>query len=460
MERNISPTNPLWRWRELCEALGIPQREGPDIDSVSIDSRTLGPGSLFIALDGSTGPVLTAGKGAGNDGHSFVRHASTRGAVAAMVHKAVDADIPLLRVKDTREGLWQLGAASRARFEGVVFAITGSAGKTTAKSLLAELTGGFATSGSLNNVWGVPLSLALAPRAALAGVFEIGMNHADEIAPLAKIVQPDVAVVLNALPAHLQAFASVDEIREEKLSIHQGLVGAGVLVLPEEMDSRSVPSSVRRFTFGRSPTADLSYASTDESWQRVRLDHGSEWIETRVPGGGEHRAQTLAAVAACAIAGGFPLQSVARLSEHQVPTGRGVELQVAGIWVLDDSYNANPVSMSHAVRQLESHKGRRFAVLGEMLELGESGLQAHANLARQASGLDGVWCVGELARATFNELSEGARKGWFPEAGEALIQSLVSELREGDTLLVKGSNRVFWVGGFVPRLVEALSVSS
>ena len=438
----------------------MPQMEGPDIESVSIDSRTLGPGSLFIALDGSTGPALTAGRGAGNDGHSFVQHASTRGAVAAMVHKGVDADIPLLRVKDTREGLWQLGAASRARFQGVVFAITGSAGKTTAKSLLAEVTGGFATSGSLNNVWGVPLSLALAPRAAPAGVFEIGMNHAGEIAPLAKIVQPDVAVVLNALPAHLQAFASVDEIRDEKLSIHHGLVDAGVLVLPEEMVSRSVPSSVRRFTFGRSESADLSYTSSDESWQRIRLEQGSQCIETRVPGGGEHRAQTLAAVAACAIAGGFPLQSLARLFEYQVPAGRGGELQVAGIRVLDDSYNANPVSMSYAVRQLESQKGRRFAVLGEMLELGESGLQAHVDLARQASGLDGVWCVGELARATFDELSEGAGKGWFPEAGEALIQSLIGELRAGDTLLVKGSNRVFWVRGFVPRLVETLSESS
>ena len=457
MERNRTSQEPLWNWRDLCLALGLPEAEGPEVGSVSIDSRTLKPGSLFVALDGSTGPVLTAGKGTGHDGHSFVRHAEEQGAAGAMVHRDLDADIPLLRVADTREGLWQLGIASRARFEGVVFAITGSAGKTTAKSMLAGVTQGFATPGSLNNLWGVPLSLALAAKDWQAGVFEVGMNRPGEIAPLAKIIRPHVAAVLNALPAHLQAFTSVDEIRDEKLSICQGMETNGTLVVPQDMEVPSLPHGLRLLRFGTSNSAEVRVSPVDSNWHEICLEYGSRSVHTEVPGGGEHRALTAAAVAACAIAGGFELDVMTRLRAVQVPAGRGAELEVAGIRILDDSYNANPVSMRYAIEQLKNRRGRRLAVLGEMLELGQSEVRLHEELARQAAALDGVWCVGRLAEATFKALPLEVSRQWFAQADSALLESLCAELREGDSLLVKGSNRVFWVNQFVQKLLAALA---
>lgn len=457
MKSNPTTRKPLWRWPDLCLALGLPKVPGPQVHSVSIDSRTLTPGSLFVALDGSTGSLLTADKGSGHDGHSFVQHAAKAGAAGALVHKDLDADIPLLRVADTREGLWQIGMASRARFEGVVFAITGSAGKTTAKSMLAGVTQGFATSGSLNNVWGVPLSLALAPSCQQAGVFEVGMNRPGEIAPLTQLIRPHVAVVLNALPAHLQYFSSVDAIRDEKLSIHQGLEADGVLVVPDDMEVRAIPSSLRLLRFGVSTVAQVRVSPLDKNWDEIRIDYESQSVAAQVPGGGEHRARTAAAVAACALAGGFELDVMTRLKKIAVPAGRGAEIEVAGIRVLDDSYNANPVSMRYAIEQLANRDGRRLAVLGDMLELGQSEARVHQELARQASALDGVWCVGPLAQATFEALPRGVSRQWFPEADEALIESLCTELQDGDHLLIKGSNRIFWAKRFVQNLTSALS---
>lgn len=449
----------LWRWRELCDALNVRGRvsDGPDVHGLSIDSRTLTPGSLFIALDGSSGPLLTAGKGAGHDGHDFVLHAAQKGAVAAMVHKDTDAaDMPLLRVKDTREGLWQLGAGARQRCEGVVFAVTGSAGKTTAKSMLAKVTGGFAAGGSLNNVWGVPLSLALTPRDAVSGIYEIGMNAPGEIAPLSQLAQPHVALVLNALPVHLQGLGSVDAVRVEKLSIYKGLEAGGTLVVPKGLDTSSMPGHVHLFTFGDSSDADVLMRPLDSAWRHIELACGEETMEVAVPGGGEHRAQTVAAVAACAVVGGFPLSCMRRLEEVELPAGRGRELEIAGVTIIDDSYNANPVSMAYAIKQLAARPGRRLALLGDMLELGEAEVQSHIDLAQTAAKLDAVWCVGRLVQHTFDRLPDRVARKRFAQADDALLDDFCAALEEGDTVLVKGSNRIFWREGFVNSLIARL----
>ena len=452
-----SMASALWRWRELCDVLRIHgDIDGSDVSGVSIDSRTLAPGSLFIALDGSSGPLLTAGKGTGHDGHDFVAHAEERGARAAMVHRELEAGIPLLRVKDTREGLWQLGAAARRRCKGVVFAVTGSAGKTTAKSMLAEVTGGFAAAGSLNNVWGVPLSLALTPRGAVSGVYEIGMNAPAEIAPLSRLVQPHVALVLNALPVHLQGLGSVDAVRIEKLSIFEGIEAGGTLVVPEGMDTSSVASHVSLFTFGGSSDADVKFKPLDKRWHHIELKCAGQSIEVSVPGGGQHRAHTVAAVAACAVVGGFPLSCMQRLAGVELPAGRGREIRIKGMTIIDDSYNANPVSMGYAIKQLAARPGRRLALLGDMLELGVGEVQAHVELAQAASKLDVVWCVGKLAQHTFERLPSRVRRRCFANAGDALLDEICSVLQEGDSLLVKGSNRIFWSKGFVNRLIKQL----
>ena len=451
-------SNALWRWRELCDAMNARggASDGPDVHGVSIDSRTLVSGSLFIALDGSSGPILTAGKGAGHDGHDFVAQAAQRGAVAAMVHKEIKASIPLLRVDDTREGLWQLGTAARNRCRGVVFAVTGSAGKTTAKSMLSKVTGGFAAAGSLNNVWGVPLSLALTPRDAVSGVYEIGMNAPGEIAPLSRLVQPHVALVLNALPVHLQGLRSVDAVRIEKLSTFEGLEGGGTLVVPNDMDTSSVPGHVQLFKFGDSNDADVVFKPLDKAWQRIELRCAGETTAARVPGGGEHRAQTVAAVSACAVAGGFPLDCIHELEQLELPAGRGRQLQAGGITIIDDSYNANPVSMAYAIEQLAARPGRRLALLGDMLELGEAEVQSHIEVAQAAAKLDSVWCVGQLVQHTFERLPHHVARNCFAQADEGLLDDLCAALEEGDTLLVKGSNRIFWSRGFVNALVERL----
>ncbi len=462
--------SPLWRWDELCHALALVGEAapvGPDIGGVSIDSRTLLPGSLFIALDGSSGPVLTAGRGAGHDGHDFVAAAAAKGAVAALVHKELTErsaiNIPLLRVKDTRESLWQLGEAARRRLSGVVFAVTGSAGKTTAKGWLAQVTTGCASSGSLNNLWGVPLSLALTPRDAPAGIFEIGMNAPGEIAPLARLVRPQVALVLNALPVHLQGLGSVEAVRMEKLSIVRGLQAGGTLVLPADMQANDIPdgasgvAGARRLTFGRSPRADVRFTPMNGDWQRIRLNAAGETLSVCVPGGGAHRAATVAGVAAAALAGGFPLRCMQRLTGAEVPAGRGRVTEVAGVTIIDDSYNANPVSMAHAIEQLASRSGRRIALLGDMLELGSAERQAHIELARMAATLDAVWCVGSLSRDTCEHLPKSVARGWFADAGKALLDDVCTYLRAGDALLVKGSNRIFWSRGLVDALIARLA---
>ncbi len=449
----------LWDVGEVARALGVTSSSADaEIHGVSIDSRTLNPGDLFIALDGTTGASLRAAKGAGHDGHDFVEHAASKGAAAAMVHWPIRATVPLIKVSNTREGLWRLGIAARARMTGVVFAITGSAGKTTAKSMLAAVTEGFATEGSLNNVWGVPLSLARTPRNALAGIYEVGMNAPAEIAPLARLVAPQVALVLNALPAHLKQLGSVDAVRREKLTIFAGLEPGGTLVLPEAMNDDLVPRDINRFRFGCSQQADLMYSPVDESWQAIEVTCAGQQLQVPVPGGGEHRAQTVAAVSACAIAGGYPLACLTKLSSVELPAGRGRETLVGGVTIIDDSYNANPVSMAYAIEQLAKRPGRRLALLGEMLELGESEAASHTELGTHAGALvDGAWCVGGAARLTHDALPASVRLGWHQEASEALMDSLLETLEEGDCLLIKGSNLVFWSRGFTSGLVQRLA---
>ncbi len=449
----------LWSLREVCRALDVASGTiDADIHGVSIDSRTLKPGDLFVALDGLSGPALRAAQGAGHDGHDYVEQAASKGAVAALVHAPLNASIPLIKVKNTREGLWRLGIAARARMTGVVFAITGSAGKTTAKSMLTAATDGFATEGSLNNVWGVPLSLARTPKNALAGVYEVGMNAPGEIAPLARLVAPQVAVVLNALPAHLKHLGSVNAVRREKLTIFEGLDAGGTLVLPEAMNADIVSHSTNKFRFGRSKKADLMYSPMDEAWQAIEVRCAGQQVQVPVPGGGEHRAQTLAAVAACAVAGGYSLASLEHLSDVELPAGRGRETRIGGVTIIDDSYNANPVSMAYAIKQLAKRPGRRLALLGEMLELGHSEAESHIELGHQAGSLiDGAWCVGQAARLTHQALPASVQLGWHEKPSDALMDSVLEILQAGDCLLIKGSNRIFWTQGFARILRQRLA---
>ncbi|MCC5874558.1 MAG: UDP-N-acetylmuramoyl-tripeptide--D-alanyl-D-alanine ligase, partial [Gammaproteobacteria bacterium] len=251
-------TRPLWTAGELTEALGLVEPADVDVRGVSIDSRSLEPGDLFVALSGAPDARYHGAGGSGRDGHDFVASAARRGAAAALVSRRVDAALPQLRVPDTFTALWQLAAGARQRFSQPVIAVTGSSGKTTVKSMLAAaLPGSHASQGSFNNHIGVPLSLARLPKDAPAAIFEIGMNSPGEIAPLAKLVRPQVALVLNVLGVHLEGLGSLAAIRREKLGIAGGLDGDGVLVVPEGLSLEGCGHQGPILTFGTGSHADV-----------------------------------------------------------------------------------------------------------------------------------------------------------------------------------------------------------
>ena len=447
---------PLWTWPELCRALGIEERPGPDVQGISIDSRRVQPGELFVALTGDPGPRFNPSHRSDRDGHDFVADALQRGAAGVLVHDQVARSAPQLQVADTLDGLWALGAAARARLRGPVVAVTGSSGKTTAKALLAAALKAFATSGSLNNHLGVPLSLALTPRNAAAAVYEIGTNHPGEIGPLAQLVRPDVAAVLNVHPAHRENFASMDELLTEKLSIHQGLGSSGHLVLEESLNAAALPEGIAVSRFGRGPGCRVRLLKLTEAAATFQV--GEHTLSAHVPGGGEHRALSLAAVLTVLAVLERPMEDGCRLPDTLIPPGRGRVSEAGGVTLIDDSYNANPESMKAALQGLvRRSERRRFALLGEMLELGPDGAAFHRGLADLAGRLDGVFCVGEGMRALADVLPAGRCLGWQARADEALIERLAALLEPGDALLVKGSNRVFWAGDFLTRVRRALT---
>ncbi|MGI9328859.1 MAG: UDP-N-acetylmuramoyl-tripeptide--D-alanyl-D-alanine ligase [Pseudomonadales bacterium] len=456
-------TQPLWTWEALCEALALPVNMGAVVSGVQIDSRLVRGGDLFIALKGDPGPRFTATDRSDRDGYDYVAAAMAAGAVGAIVakpHAALAANQQLL-VADTLDALWQLGEARRRLLQGPVIAVTGSSGKTTCKTFLQAALQAFASEGSLNNHLGVPLSLARTPLSASASVYELGMNHPGEIAPLSQLVRPQVAVVLNVHDAHAEAFADRDGIRREKLSICEGLEGDKALVVDERVSLAGISSDVSVYTFGVAPNATVQMLELrgDQAVYRI----GSERIGARVPGGGEHRALTLAAVLAVLTALGEAPGAAAALSDELVPRGRGTRTLIGGIEVIDDSYNANPASVAAALAALETESGagKRYALLGEMLELGPQSTAAHAALAPLCKGLDGVLLVGDGMRALEAELDSSQCLGWWPQVanshGQELLNFLSGLLDNGDKLLIKGSNRVFWKHGFVAHLCAYLA---
>lgn len=445
----------LWNYRELVRALNLPAAEDSGVggvDGIGIDSRTLSEGDLFIALSGDPGSRFQATSRSERDGHDYIGDAAQKGAALALVHRPGDYPLAVLRVNDTLDGLWDLGRAGRARLAGPVVAVTGSSGKTTFKSFAATALGAFATTGSLNNHLGVPLSLALTPRDAEGGVFEIGTNHPGEIEPLAKLVQPHVAVVLNVHPAHIGNFGSLEAIRREKTSIAKALDDDGVFVHPLGLktDHRG-----RAVTFGDSEGADVRLRSSDAGGAHLQTPIGD--TKVAVPGGGEHRAMSVAALAAVLVALDLPLSHLQRLAALEVPRGRGNRIDVGNVTLLDESYNANPSSMAATLDAFRAETGgRRIAILGDMLELGEGSGQYHKDLASHCAGLDGVFCVGKQMRALYELLPEAQRLGWAESADAKFIDRCATFLQAGDMALVKGSNGTFWASGFVAKLESAL----
>ncbi len=457
-------TRPLWTSRELAEATGGILSRAFDATGVSIDTRTLAPGDLFVALVGE-----------GRDGHGFVADALAKGAAGAMVHAVSDVGGPVLRVDDTLAGLSRIGGYARMRFgdanpENRLVAVTGSVGKTTTKEMLRAALGAFgpthASVASYNNHWGLPLTLARIPHDARFVVAEIGMNHAGEIAPLTHLAQPHVAVITTIAAAHIGFLGSIEAIADEKASILQGLEPEGVAVLP--LDSPQFPrllaaaGDARVITFGADTAADarLVAIEPDADGSFLRLTLFDTELTLRVNAPGQHMAMNaVAALAAVAGLGLDPGRAEAAISSFRPVVGRGARrgLAVRGgrVLLLDESYNGNGASMRAALAVLGLQPARRrIAVLGDMLELGDAGPAEHVALARPvAEAADLLFTCGPLMRGLYDAVPAKMR-GAHAADSATLAPIVAAALADGDAILVKGS-----LGSGMKKVVEAIDAA-
>ncbi len=417
----------LWEAGELAEALGVGL--GFEVSGVSIDTRSLVPGDLFVALL------------AERDGHEFVGAAFEKGAAGALVARAAPGKVMV--VEDTLAALGRLGVAARARAAAKVVAVTGSVGKTTVKEMLRVVLGAFgrvhAAEASFNNHIGVPLTLARMPRDVDYGVFEIGMNHPGEIAPLARMVRPDVAVITSIGRAHLGLMGSEGAIAAEKGSIFTGLAPGGTAVMPQTrflpLLRALVPAGARHMVAGED--ARILKFKGGAAGSDVAAFVGGVGVKFRLAAPGLHMAENALASLSAAAALGLDVAQAAEALEGFVPVaGRGARRVLrSGAVLLDESYNASGASMRAALAVLAMQPGRRIAVLGDMLELGEHAQAEHlALLPAVLAGADMVFACGTQCRALFDSLPSAMQGGYAQTAAGLRVAA-----GAGDVVLVKGS---------------------
>lgn len=452
---------PLWTSADIAAATGGTASADFAISGVAFDSREVGSGDLFIALKGE----LT-------DGHRFVDGAFAQGAAGALVSTPVAH--PHVLVPDTTIALNALGIAARARTTAKIAGVTGSVGKTSTKEALAAALGR-ANKGevhrsvkSYNNHTGVPLSLARMPAGTHFGVFEMGMNHQGEIAQLTRLVRPHVALVTAIAPAHIENLGSLEGIADAKAEIFEGLEPGGTAIIPFDTPYCARLAEAARnhaaqvITFGRGEGADVRARDV------IQLDNGT-MIAAVLPGvelnftmaqPGDHWvSNALAVLAAVQALGGDLAAAGLALGEMQGLKGRGerhtIALPTGGqALLIDESYNANSASMKATLAVLGAEQAsRRIAVLGEMRELGLTSDALHADLADPVleAGVDFALLVGPAMAPLADALEQRTEVFHAPDAASAL-QLLEPMLRDGDAILIKGSNAVG-----LGRLVDALT---
>ncbi len=469
------PPPAIWRASDLP---GLMEGRAPvpltgDIGSVSIDTRTLEPGALFFAIKGEV-----------HDGHAFVLAALDKGAAAAVVDRAhagaYGPKAPLIVVEDVLQAMERLGIAARARMRGPVIAITGSVGKTSTKEMLRialsrQLKSDrparvHASVASYNNHWGVPLTLARMPGDSDFGVFEIGMSNPFEILPLSAMVRPEVAIVTTVEPVHLAQFRSIEAIADAKGEIFSGLEPGGVAILNGDnahagrLAAHAGASRAGRIVrFGSQQGMDIRLleAHLDPDFSLVSAEVFGIPVTYRIGAAGRHFAMnSLAVLGAVHVTGGDLALAALSLTEFGSVEGRGkrVVLRVgdAKFTLIDESYNANPSSMRAALAVAGSMprgaRGRRIAVLGDMLELGPEAGSLHAGLLEPVvdNDIDLVFAAGPLMRGLYQTLPAD-RRGAYAEASDGLAPLLCDAIQPGDVVMVKGS-----LGSKMGRVVAAL----
>ena len=460
----------LWTLDTMRAAMRA-RAEGPlpeSLSGISIDSRTLAPGEAFFAIEGDN-----------RDGHAFVPAALANGAALAVVAEGkcedMPAGAPLLVVPDVLAGLRDLARAARARSSAKTIGVTGSVGKTGTKEALrlalAPEGETHASAASYNNHWGVPLSLARCPQSARFAIFELGMNHAGEIAPLTRLVRPHVAIVTTIEPVHLEFFGSLDAIADAKAEIFEGVVPGGAAVI-----NRDIPQYQRLAAQARKAGVERivgfgEQAGADARLLKYTLHPDCSIVEARVLGTdiayklgapGRHLVMnSLAVLAAAALVEADLALAALPLAQLKPAAGRGsriaLELPGGPALLIDESYNANPASMRAALALLGQAgvgpRGRRIAVLGDMLELGPSATDLHRRLAEPISknAIDLVFCSGPLMHALWEALPSG-RRGGYAETSAALESEVLAAIRAGDAVMIKGS-----LGSKMGPIVKALT---
>jgi UDP-N-acetylmuramoyl-tripeptide--D-alanyl-D-alanine ligase len=456
-------SSPLWTSAEIAVATGG-QVEGPpfDVYGVSIDSRTVEPGDLFVALAGE------------RDGHDFVEAAMAKGAGAALVSRTIRA--PDIKVGDPFHALQQLGEAARERAATARrAAVTGSVGKTSVTQAIAaalKLAGPSHNSvKSYNNHIGVPLTLARMPRETERAVFEIGMNHADEITPLSKMVRPHVAVVTIVGPVHVENFPDGEAgVARAKAEIFDGLEPGGIAILNADdkwfellsAAAKARGAEIRTFGRGENDTARLIDFEAGEGGANVVASLHGQALRFPLAQTGAHWGPNALATILAVEALGAPVEvALEALAGFEPLAGRGAETRVqlpAGqITLIDESYNANPISMRAALHTLGGRASarRKIAVMTDMLELGADSAEVHAALANAvvAAGVDRLYAAGPAMKALIDAVPAARRGGWAATAAE-LAPAVVAALADGDVVMVKGSN-----GSRASLVVEAIKAA-
>lgn len=452
------PGNPLWTGAAIAQATGGQLSRSFEVESVAFDSREVIGGELFVAMRGEAA-----------DGHAYVDQSATRGAAGFLVEQPVDH--PHVLVADSFEALQALGVAARGRTEATVIGVTGSVGKTGTKEALRrafERMAPDATHASVksyNNHTGVPLSLARMPAATRYGVFEMGMNHAGEIAELTQMVRPHVALITWVAAAHIEHFADGEAgIARAKAEIFEGVEAGGTAILPADnihaplLATAASARGLKTIRFGWKADADVRVLRADVGAFHTDLvaDVAGEEVHCRVGMAGRHWVgNALAVLATVKAAGGDLAEAGLALAELSDLPGRGARVELAlptgKALLIDESYNANPVSMAAALAVLrDTPARRRLAVLGAMRELGNETAARHAGLLDpiNEAGVSELALVGAEMEAL--KLDGAAH---LPDAKSALAWAR-AQLRDGDVLLVKGSNSV-GLGALVAALKEA-----
>ncbi len=463
----------LWTSAEAAAATGGRATQAFEANGISIDTRSLQPGDIFIALKDV------------RDGHDFVRAALDKGAAGAMVSRIPEGcseSDPLLIVPDVLAALTALGAAGRARAKARVIAVTGSVGKTSTKEMLRAVLAGqgrvHAAEASFNNHWGVPITLARLPKDADFAVVEIGMNHPGEIAPLARLTRPHVAMITTIAPAHLEAFDGLDGIAREKAAIFEGLEPGGIAVIPSGLSvtpilSEGAARAARVIRFGAEPGDDyrLTGVTLAQDTTIVKAERAGAPILFKVQTAGRHfAANALGVLAVAEAVGADPAVAACDIGQWRPPAGRGQRERIyldivdenLSFDLIDDAFNANPASMDAALEVLAASQprdgigrileGRRIAVLGDMLELGPDEAAMHRAIADHPAiaSVHLVHCVGPRMRALWERLPLPKRGEWHETASDLAIRA--HHLADaGDVLLVKGSK-----GSKVSLVVDAL----